>query len=65
MDQSVLSKIEQGILALPEAERRALISRISDQLDRKDEKAFERELAAMAADPAIQAENPEIENEFR
>jgi hypothetical protein len=66
MSLSVLTEIEERINQLSPDERIWLMGRLAYGLRKSDSRhtALERELAAMAADPAIQREIQKINEEF-
>ena len=67
MDQPSLSQIEESFRRLPISEQLGLIERLVHRVHestlRRNED-LDSQLAAMAADPEIQAENRAIEQEF-
>ena len=66
MPTSVLSQIEERINQLPIDEQLLLIERVAQRIREEMAKqhAFEKQLAAMAADPEIQRELRKIDEEF-
>jgi len=64
MGSSVISEIEESILALPEKEQLRLISRVTQTLRRRPREDLDSQLAGMANDPQIQRELMEIERDF-
>lgn len=64
MDPSLLQEIEAKIGQLSVAEKRRLLDRLAEDLRRAAGAAFAAGLAPMAADPDIQRELRQIEDEF-
>ena len=66
MHTSVLSQIEARITQLPVDEQLWLIERVAQRLreSMRTQRAFEARLVAMAADPDIQYEIHQIDEEF-
>ncbi|CAN5294878.1 hypothetical protein BH20ACI2_BH20ACI2_02000 [soil metagenome] len=64
MGTSVISEIEESILALPEKEQLRLISRVAETLRRRRQPQIDAQLIEMANDPDIQREIREIERDF-
>lgn len=62
--KSVLADIESQIAQLSQAEQILLIEKLAQCLRTGDQTAWEDDLAAMAADPEIQAELRQINQEF-
>jgi len=62
--KSVMAEIESQLDQLTPDEQLLLIEKLAKRLRRKDDKDWERDLAALAADPDIQRELREIEQEF-
>lgn len=66
MESAALARLESEISQLPRQQQLLLVERLARRLrkDRASESENERELAAMAADPAIIRENQAIAAEF-
>jgi hypothetical protein len=66
MHASVLSQIEERITQLPVDEQLWLIERVAQRLreSMRKQRAFDAQLVAMAADPDIQREIHQIDEEF-
>jgi len=66
MHASVLSQIEERITQLPIDEQLWLIERVAQRLREsiRNQRVFEAQLVAMAADPDIQRELHQVEEEF-
>lgn len=66
MHTSVLAQIEERITQLPVDEQLWLIERVAQRLreSMRKQQAFDAQLVAMAADPDIQHELHQIDEEF-
>jgi len=66
MHASVLSQIEERITQLPVDEQLWLIERVAQRLreSMRTQRAFNAQLVAMAADPDIQREIHQMDEEF-